>query len=253
MSTGPPGQLVRDRRARARVAGPGDLRRRPAPHHRGAGRGDRQHPEVPDLPEPVGGRLGRGGLAGDPARDHQARRGGRERQRDPGADRGTPTATRCSSSRPSSGFAGLVWILPVVAVVVALVALSAAFARWRRAPKRRPPTRTGPSSSRPSASGERSRLGLPGRPRGAARLPPSLPRGPRARARGGRCRRARLRVAEGRLHRPRGGRAPLAGGGPGPRCDGPSPPGGTSGRDRRGRAGLRRARRSPRGPGLGSS
>ena len=35
---------------------------------------------------------------------------------------------------PSSGFAGLVWILPVVAVVVALVALSAAFARWRRAP-----------------------------------------------------------------------------------------------------------------------
>jgi len=36
---------------------------------------------------------------------------------------------------PSSGFAGLVWILPVVAVVVALVALSAAFARWRRAPE----------------------------------------------------------------------------------------------------------------------
>ena len=35
---------------------------------------------------------------------------------------------------PASGFAGLVWILPVVAVVVALVALSAAFARWRRAP-----------------------------------------------------------------------------------------------------------------------
>lgn len=36
---------------------------------------------------------------------------------------------------PASGFAGLVWILPVVAVVVALVALSAAFARWRRAPE----------------------------------------------------------------------------------------------------------------------
>jgi cytochrome c-type biogenesis protein CcmH len=35
---------------------------------------------------------------------------------------------------PSSGFGGLVWVLPVVAVVVALVALSAAFARWRRAP-----------------------------------------------------------------------------------------------------------------------
>jgi cytochrome c-type biogenesis protein CcmH len=35
---------------------------------------------------------------------------------------------------PASGFAGLVWILPVVAVVVALVALSAAFTRWRRTP-----------------------------------------------------------------------------------------------------------------------
>ncbi len=35
---------------------------------------------------------------------------------------------------PASGFAGLVWILPVVALVVALGALSVAFARWRRAP-----------------------------------------------------------------------------------------------------------------------
>lgn len=35
---------------------------------------------------------------------------------------------------PASGFAGLVWILPVVALVVALAVLSAAFARWRRAP-----------------------------------------------------------------------------------------------------------------------
>jgi cytochrome c-type biogenesis protein CcmH/NrfF len=35
---------------------------------------------------------------------------------------------------PASGFAGLVWILPVVALVVALAALSAAFTRWRRAP-----------------------------------------------------------------------------------------------------------------------
>ena len=32
----------------------------------------------------------------------------------------------------SSGFAGLVWILPVVALVIALAALSATFARWRR-------------------------------------------------------------------------------------------------------------------------
>lgn len=31
-----------------------------------------------------------------------------------------------------SGFAGLVWILPVVALVVALAGLMAAFARWRR-------------------------------------------------------------------------------------------------------------------------
>lgn len=31
-----------------------------------------------------------------------------------------------------SGFAGLVWILPVVALVIALAALSATFARWRR-------------------------------------------------------------------------------------------------------------------------
>ena len=35
---------------------------------------------------------------------------------------------------PSSGFAGLVWILPVVALVAASAVLSAAFARWRRNP-----------------------------------------------------------------------------------------------------------------------
>lgn len=34
----------------------------------------------------------------------------------------------------ASGFAGLVWILPVVAVVAALITLSAVFARWRRTP-----------------------------------------------------------------------------------------------------------------------
>ncbi len=32
----------------------------------------------------------------------------------------------------ASGFAGLVWIVPVVALVLALAGLSAAFARWRR-------------------------------------------------------------------------------------------------------------------------
>ena len=31
-----------------------------------------------------------------------------------------------------SGFAGLVWVLPVVALILALGALSATFARWRR-------------------------------------------------------------------------------------------------------------------------
>jgi cytochrome c-type biogenesis protein CcmH len=33
---------------------------------------------------------------------------------------------------PASGFAGLVWILPVVVVIVALAGVSAALARWRR-------------------------------------------------------------------------------------------------------------------------
>ncbi len=33
-----------------------------------------------------------------------------------------------------SGFAGLVWVVPVVALVLALAALSATFARWRRRP-----------------------------------------------------------------------------------------------------------------------
>ena len=35
---------------------------------------------------------------------------------------------------PASGFAGLVWFLPVVVLVVALAAVAAAFARWRRTP-----------------------------------------------------------------------------------------------------------------------
>lgn len=34
-----------------------------------------------------------------------------------------------------SGVEGLVWILPVVALVLGLAALSATFARWRRAPR----------------------------------------------------------------------------------------------------------------------
>jgi cytochrome c-type biogenesis protein CcmH/NrfF len=39
---------------------------------------------------------------------------------------------------PASGFAGLVWILPVVVLVVALAGVSAALARWRRTPRSSP-------------------------------------------------------------------------------------------------------------------
>ncbi len=39
---------------------------------------------------------------------------------------------------PASGFAGLVWILPVVALVVAIAAVSTALARWRRTPRSTP-------------------------------------------------------------------------------------------------------------------
>jgi cytochrome c-type biogenesis protein CcmH/NrfF len=35
---------------------------------------------------------------------------------------------------PRSGVAGLVWILPVIALVLGLAGVSAAFARWRRTP-----------------------------------------------------------------------------------------------------------------------
>jgi cytochrome c-type biogenesis protein CcmH/NrfF len=37
---------------------------------------------------------------------------------------------------PASGFAGLVWILPVVVLIIALAGVSAALARWRRTPRR---------------------------------------------------------------------------------------------------------------------
>lgn len=36
---------------------------------------------------------------------------------------------------PARGFAGLVWILPVVALVGAVAGVAAAFARWRRRPE----------------------------------------------------------------------------------------------------------------------
>ena len=39
---------------------------------------------------------------------------------------------------PASGFAGLVWILPVVVLIVALAGVSAALARWRRTPRASP-------------------------------------------------------------------------------------------------------------------
>jgi len=37
---------------------------------------------------------------------------------------------------PASGVAGLVWVLPVVVLVIALAAVSAVLARWRRRPRR---------------------------------------------------------------------------------------------------------------------
>lgn len=61
-----------------------------------------------------------------------------EEGRSPGEVRSAIAATygdRVQLIPAASGFAGLVWILPVVALVVALAALSAAFARWRRAPE----------------------------------------------------------------------------------------------------------------------
>ena len=206
----PPGQLVRDRRARHRLAGPRHLRRRAAADHRGAGPGHRQHAEVPDLREPVGGRLRRGGVAGDPARDREARGGGRERLDDPGRRSPTPTAIRCSSSRRRRASPAWCGSSRSWRVVVALVALSAAFARWRRdARASPPPTRTVPWSSRRCASGERSRPVRSRPPRGAAGLPPALARRPRARARRGRRRR-------GRLPRPSRTTTPRA---PPPSCD----------------------------------
>lgn len=39
---------------------------------------------------------------------------------------------------PASGFAGLVWILPVVALVVAIAGVSSAITRWRRVPRASP-------------------------------------------------------------------------------------------------------------------
>jgi cytochrome c-type biogenesis protein CcmH/NrfF len=39
---------------------------------------------------------------------------------------------------PASGFAGLVWILPVVALVVAIAGVSGAITRWRRVPRSEP-------------------------------------------------------------------------------------------------------------------
>lgn len=39
---------------------------------------------------------------------------------------------------PASGFAGLVWILPVVALIVAIAGVSTAITRWRRVPRSTP-------------------------------------------------------------------------------------------------------------------
>lgn len=39
---------------------------------------------------------------------------------------------------PASGFAGLVWVLPVVALIVAIAGVSTAITRWRRVPRATP-------------------------------------------------------------------------------------------------------------------
>ena len=63
---------------------------------------------------------------------------------------------------PASGVAGLVWVIPVVAVVLAAAGLAVAFWRWRARPRPPPPTPTGRWWTRPS-----------GRERGDRSPPPS--------------------------------------------------------------------------------
>ncbi len=106
-------------------------------------------------------------------------------------DRRSPTARTCSSPRRATGFAGLVWILPVVALVVALAALSAALrsvasTAGPHGDRRRPsPGRRGPGAPMTARCAEAAL-------QDAARLPAAVPRGSGAGASGRRRRRARL-------------------------------------------------------------
>ena len=117
-----------------------------------------------------------------------------------------------------TGIGALVWIVPVVAVVIAFVAIGFRFRGWRARPDtmhrvgRRPrprrrsarhgrPARTMTAPTRPVS---RARPRRAGRARRATGLPAAEPRRPRARARRRRHRRARLPDAARRLHGSRG-------------------------------------------------
>ena len=165
--------------------------------------------------------------AGHPARHRPAGRAtGESADEIRSARSPPPTATTCCSPRRRSGFEGLVWILP---------GGRGGAGAGRRCRPRSPgggarPTSTATDEDRALVEQALARTvsatdaGRAGGPRGAARLPPALPRGPRARARRGRRRRARLRGPEGRLHGPRGRGAPRARGGPAlPPCAGGAP------------------------------
>ena len=135
---------------------------------RGARALDRQHDEVPGVPRasrwptPTSPRPGPSAPR-SPGASTRARATTRSATPSP-----PPTARTSSSPRARSGFAGLVWILPVVALVLALAGLSAAFARWRRATTatrraddgpgaRRPGPARPMTDGRPTARRERSR------------------------------------------------------------------------------------------------
>ena len=108
------GQLDRDRRAGDRVARSRHLRRRPAAHHRGAGRGDRRARSsarcaaASPWPTPTSPRRGRSAPR-SPGWWRRARRPSEIR-----AAIGASFGEQVQLIPPASGFAGLVWILPVV-------------------------------------------------------------------------------------------------------------------------------------------
>ena len=215
------------------------------PYARGAGPQPGRDHRVPGVRRPVGGRLRLGGVAeGIRSAD---RRADRPRARATTQIRDELAAAygeQVLLTPGSSGVAGLVWVLPVVALVLALagagVRVLALAGHGRRSTPATPTAHWWTGRSTPSTPGrERRRRDCGGRhpaPRsrraggagGAARLPAALARGPRARARRRRRRRPRLRSPEGRLHRPRrphasGPSRPTTPGSPPPVRPGPGP------------------------------